>query len=76
VSAPRGAVFNPSAVPLPPPKASHRLHDGYSLSPLAIGEFNRAEIFAPAADDDDAPASEIRGLFVIGMAGHAGKSGS
>jgi hypothetical protein len=33
----------------------------------------RAEIFAFAADDDDAPASQIGGLFGIGTPGHAGK---
>jgi len=33
------------------------LLDGRSLSPLfAIGRFNRAEIFALAADDEDAPS--------------------
>src|SRR6201989_589025 len=35
--------------------------DGSGLSPLAIRRFNRAEIFAFAADDDDAPASQIGG---------------
>jgi hypothetical protein len=33
------------------------LLDGRGLSALAIGRFDRAEIFAFAADDDDAPAS-------------------
>ena len=43
--------------------------DGRSLSPLfAIGRFNRAEIFALAADDEDAPASELN-LFVGGGLG-------
>jgi hypothetical protein len=36
-----------------------------SLGSLAIGRFNRAEIFALAADDEDAPASELN-LFVGG----------
>jgi hypothetical protein len=38
------------------------LFDGYGLiSPLAIRRFHRAQIFALAADDDDAPASELGG---------------
>jgi hypothetical protein len=37
------------------------LLDGRGLSALAIGRFDRAEIFAFAADDDDAPASKIGG---------------
>ena len=35
--------------------------DGYGLGPLAIGRFDRAEMFAPMAHDDDAPASELSG---------------
>jgi hypothetical protein len=37
--------------------------DGRRLSPLAIRRFDRAEIFTLAADDDDAPASQIGGLL-------------
>jgi hypothetical protein len=33
------------------------LSDGYDLGSFAIGRFDRGEIFAAAADDDDAPAS-------------------
>jgi hypothetical protein len=32
----------------------------HSFGPLAIRRFHRAEIFALAADDDDAPASQMR----------------
>jgi hypothetical protein len=39
------------------------LSDGYDLGSFAIGRFDRGEIFAAAADDDDAPASQIGGLF-------------
>ena len=49
------------------------LLDGDGLSPLAIRRFNRAEIFALAADDDDAPASQVGGFFGIGTLGHTGK---
>ena len=35
--------------------------DGYGFGPLAIRRFDRAEIFALAADEDDAPASQIGG---------------
>jgi hypothetical protein len=50
-----------------------KLLDGHSLSPLAIWRFDRAEIFAATADDDDAPASQVGGLFRIGTPGHASK---
>jgi len=50
-----------------------KLLDGYSLSPLAIRRFDRAEVFAAAADDEDAPASESCGLLRIGTPGHGGK---
>jgi hypothetical protein len=42
-----------------------KLLDRHRFGPLAIGRFDRSEIFAPAADDDDAPASQIGGLFGI-----------
>jgi hypothetical protein len=35
--------------------------DGYRLSPLPIGRLDYAEIFALAADDDDAPAPQLSG---------------
>jgi hypothetical protein len=41
-----------------------KLLDGHSLASLAIGRLDRAEIFATAAHDDDAPA--LGGLFGIG----------
>jgi hypothetical protein len=50
-----------------------KLLDNYSLSPLAIGRLDRTEIFAAAAHDDDAPASQIGGLLGIGTPGHTGK---
>jgi hypothetical protein len=45
----------------PPPLvvAQRKLLDGYGLGHLAIGRFDRSEIFAAAADDDNAPASQI-----------------
>jgi hypothetical protein len=49
------------------------LLDGYGLGPLAIGGFNRAEVLALAADDDDAPASQIDALGGIGTPRHGGK---
>jgi hypothetical protein len=48
-----------------------KLLDGYGRSLLAIGRLDRAEIFAAAAHDDDAPA--LGGLLGIGAPGHAGK---
>ena len=45
------------------------LSDGYDLGSFAIGRFDRGEIFAAAADDDDAPASQIGGLFGVGTPG-------
>jgi hypothetical protein len=35
-----------------------KLLDGHGLSLLPIGRFDRAEVFAFATHDDDAPASE------------------
>jgi hypothetical protein len=46
--------------------------DGDGLSTLAIRRFDRAHIFALAADDDNAPASEIRVLFGTDTLGHSG----
>ena len=43
--------------------------DGYNLGPLAIGRFNRAEIFAFAAHDDDAPALQIGGGGPLSLRG-------
>jgi hypothetical protein len=40
---------------------------------LAIGSLDRADIFAAAAHKDDAPASQVGGLFGIGTPGHASK---
>jgi hypothetical protein len=45
------------------------LSDGYDFGSFAIGRFDRGEIFAAAADDDDAPASQIGGLFGLGRRG-------
>jgi len=39
-----------------------KLFDGHSLSSLAIRRFDRAYMFAFAAHDDHAPASELGGL--------------
>jgi hypothetical protein len=50
-----------------------KLLDGYGLGALAIGRFDRAEVFAAAAYDDDAPASQIGELFGVGTPGHVGK---
>src|SRR5262249_58602119 len=52
-------------------RANCLMADG--LSSLAIRRFDRAEIFALAADDDDAPASQIGGLLGIGALGHGGQ---
>jgi hypothetical protein len=43
--------------------AAVKLLDGYSLSSLTIRRFDRAEIFAATAHDEDAPASQIGGLL-------------
>jgi hypothetical protein len=48
-----------------------KLLDGYALGSLAIGRFDRAEIFAAATHDDDAPT--LGGLFGMGTPGHTGK---
>jgi hypothetical protein len=50
-----------------------KLLDGDGLGPLAVRRFDRAEIFAATAHDDDAPASQVGGLFGIGTPGHADK---
>jgi hypothetical protein len=50
--------------------------DGRSLSPLAIGRFDRAEMFALGADEDDPPASELGGGWPLPcdlLRGHGGK---
>jgi hypothetical protein len=59
--------------PAPPVIVQVKLLDGYALSLLAIGRLDRAEMFATAAHDGDAPASQIGGLFGIGTPRHAGK---
>jgi hypothetical protein len=72
----KSLVQRPSLVPLPdqqPPPLVVVLLDGDGLGPLAIRRFDRAEIFAFAAHDDDAPASQIGGLFGICTPGHTGK---
>jgi hypothetical protein len=50
-----------------------KLLDGYGLGPFVIRRFDRPEIFATAAHDDDAPASDVCGPFGIGTSGHIGK---
>jgi hypothetical protein len=45
--------------PAPLVVVQRKLLDGHSLSSLAIGRLDRAEIFAFAAHDDDAPASQF-----------------
>jgi hypothetical protein len=57
--------------PSPLVVVQRKLLDGYGLSPLAIGRFDRAEIFATASHDGDASASQVGGLFGIGTPGHA-----
>jgi hypothetical protein len=52
-----------------PPLVQVELLEGHSFGPLAIRRFDRAEIFAFAADDDDAPASQ--GLRGRGTPGYA-----
>jgi hypothetical protein len=50
-----------------------KLLDGYGLGALAIGGFDRAEIFAAAADNDDAPASQFIGFLGWDTLGHGSK---
>jgi len=50
-----------------------KLLNGYGLSPLAVRRFDRADMFAFAAHDDDAPASELGGFFERDTPRHAGK---
>src|SRR5262249_33969720 len=49
------------------------LLDGRRLSALPISRFDRTDMFAFAAHDDDVPASELGELFERDASRHAGK---
>src|SRR5262249_35606755 len=53
----------PDQEPAPLVLVQLELLDGYGLGPLAIRRFDSADMFAFAAHDDDAPASELGRLF-------------
>src|SRR5262249_60354425 len=64
-----GTNDQPVALVLAETKFSH----GGDFGRLLIRCLDGAEIFATAAHDDDAPASQIGGLFGGDTPGHAGK---
>jgi len=56
---PAALVALPDQEPSPLVLVQLELLDGHSLSSLAIRRFNRADMFAATAHDDDAPASQL-----------------
>jgi len=56
----------------PPPLVLIQLEllDSYRFRPLAVRRFDRADMFAFAAHDDDTPATQIGGLLGMGTPGH------
>ena len=77
-SGPSAGLLFPISLPLSQELSSLvlvqiKLLEGYSLGPLAIRRFDRAEIRPCCARDDDAPASLIGRLSGIATPGHGGK---